>query len=217
MKRNIALLALLFITILSGFGQPFINDINRFIEQDRLNPPPQNAILFIGSSSFTMWYDVHEQFPEHIIINRGFGGSTLEDLIRYVEYVVYPYNPKQIVIYCGENDFASSDTVTVQLVVQRFTQLYNLIVEKYPEVNISYVSMKPSPSRWHLSNKFIAGNKCIKQFLEAKPNTSFINVWDKMLNYNGVPDSTIFLDDMLHMNSAGYEIWQNAIKPHLNN
>jgi lysophospholipase L1-like esterase len=164
-----------------------------------------------------MWYDVQQQFPKHIIINRGFGGSTLEDLIRYVEYVVYPYNPKQIVIYCGENDIASSDTVTVQLVVQRFTQLYNLIVEKYPEVNISYVSMKPSPSRWHLSNKFIAGNKGIKQFLESNPNTNFINVWDKMLNGNGVPDSTIFLDDMLHMNSAGYKIWQKAIKPHLYN
>ena len=217
MKRNIALLVILFNTILSGLGQPFINDINRFKEQDRLNPPPANAILFIGSSSFTMWYDVHEQFPEHIIINRGFGGSTLEDLIRYVEHVVYPYNPRQIVIYCGENDFASSDTITVQIVEQRFDQLYGLIVEKYPEVYISFVSMKPSPSRWHLSNKFIAANKGIKQFLESKPNTSFINVWGKMLNDNGVADSTIFLDDMLHMNSAGYEIWQNAIKPHLIN
>ena len=161
MKKHIALLALLLITILSGLGQPFINDINRFIEQDKLNPPPQNAILFIGSSSFTMWNDVHEQFPEQIIINRGFGGSTLEDLIRYVEYVVYPYNPRQIVIYCGENDFASSDTITAQTVKQRFAQLYGLIVEKHPEVYISFVSMKPSPSRWHLSDKFIAGNKCI--------------------------------------------------------
>ncbi len=215
MKRNFFIITILFISFFNGIGQSFIDDINRFKEEDRLKLPPQNATLFIGSSSFTMWYNVKEQFPEFTIINRGFGGSTLEDLIRYVEYIVYPYNPKQIVVYCGENDFASSDTISVELVTQRFVHLYKLIVEKYPEVNISYVSMKPSPSRWHLSGKFIAGNKGIQQFLEVKPNTSFINVWDEMLNISGLPDSTIFLDDMLHMNSEGYRIWQKAIKPHL--
>jgi lysophospholipase L1-like esterase len=215
MKRNFFIITILFISFFNGIGQPFIDDINRFKEEDRLKLPPQNATLFIGSSSFTMWYNVKEQFPEFTIINRGFGGSTLEDQIRYVEYIVYPYNPKQIVVYCGENDFASSDTISVELVTQRFVQLYKLIVEKYPEVNISYVSMKPSPSRWHLSSNFIAGNKGVQEFLETKPNTSFINVWDEMLNISGLPDSTIFLDDMLHMNSEGYRIWQKAIKPHL--
>ncbi len=215
MKNNFTLFVILFITTLHGLGQPFINDINRFKEQDKLNPPPTNAILFIGSSSFTMWYDVQEQFPDYTIINRGFGGSTLEDLIRYVEYIVYPYKPKQIVIYCGENDFASSDTISVQIVAERFTHLYNLIVIKYPDVKISYVSMKPSPSRWHLSKRFIDGNRFIQQFLEAKPNTSFINVWDKMLKSSGIPDSTIFLEDMLHMNKNGYAIWQKEILKHL--
>ncbi len=215
MKSSLIVILILFITIFNGLGQPFINDINRFIEQDKLNPPPTNAILFIGSSSFTMWYDVHEQFPDYTIINRGFGGSTLEDLIRYVEYTVYPYKPKQIVIYCGENDFASSDTISVQIVAERFTHLYNLIVIKYPDVKISYVSMKPSPSRWHLSKRFIDGNRFIQQFLEAKPNTSFINVWDKMLKSSGIPDSTIFLEDMLHMNKNGYAIWREEILKHL--
>jgi len=215
MKKKFTLFVILFITTLHGLGQPFINDINRFKEQDKLNPPPTNAILFIGSSSFTMWYDVQDQFPDYTIINRGFGGSTLEDLIRYVEYIVYPYKPKQIVIYCGENDFASSDTISVQIVAERFTHLYNLIVIKYPDVKISYVSMKPSPSRWHLSKRFIDGNRFIQQFLEAKPNTSFINVWDKMLKSSGIPDSTIFLEDMLHMNKNGYAIWQKEILKHL--
>ncbi len=215
MKSSLIVILILFITIFNGLGQPFINDINRFIEQDKLNPPPTNAILFIGSSSFTMWNDVHEQFPDYTIINRGFGGSTLEDLIRYVEYIVYPYKPKQIVIYCGENDFASSDTISVQIVAERFTHLYNLIVIKYPDVKISYVSMKPSPSRWHLSKRFIDGNRFIQQFLEAKPNTSFINVWDKMLKSSGLPDSTIFLEDMLHMNKNGYAIWREEILKHL--
>lgn len=213
-KRFYAILLLVLIAII-GFGQPFINDINRFKEIDKENPPPQNAILFIGSSSFTMWYDAQEQFPEYTIINRGFGGSTLEDQIRYFEDVILPYNPKQIVVYCGENDFASNDTISVNLVMQRFVKLYDLITISFPDVKVSYVSMKPSPSRWHLAKKFMAGNKDIQEYLESKPNSSYINIWNVMLNDSGLPDQSIFLDDMLHMNANGYKIWQRAIQPYL--
>ncbi|MDY0198737.1 MAG: hypothetical protein RBR68_13075, partial [Tenuifilaceae bacterium] len=87
----------------------------------------------------------------------------------------------------------------------------------FPGAKISYVSMKPSPSRWHLAEKLVTGNKNIKEFLESKPNTSYINVWDGMLNTSRLPDTSIFFDDMLHMNANGYKIWQTAILPHLVN
>ena len=215
MKRSLFVILIFFIPFLNGLGQPFIHDVNKFIEQDRLNPPPQNAILFIGSSSFTMWYDLQEQFTDYVIINRAIGGSTLEDQIRYVNDIVFPHSPKQIVIYCGENDFASSDTITVDIVTLRFITLFNLITERLPNVMVAYVSMKPSPSRWHLANKFMAGNNNIKAFLESKPNTSYINIWEPMLNKMGVPEKSIFLEDMLHMNKNGYEIWKKEIQPHL--
>ena len=215
-KKTCAILLLTLITI-AGLSQPFINDINRFKEIDKETFPPQNATLFIGSSSFTMWYDVQEQFPEHTIINRAFGGSTLEDQIRYFEDVVLPYNPKQIVIYCGENDFASNDTISANLVMQRFEELYHLITANLPNVQVSYVSMKPSPSRWHLAKKFMAGNKGIQEFLESKPNTNYINIWDLMLLDSGLPNQSLFLEDLLHMNANGYKIWQTAIQPHLIN
>ncbi|HEV8273318.1 MAG TPA: G-D-S-L family lipolytic protein, partial [Chitinophagaceae bacterium] len=83
--------------------QPFWNDIQNFKKQDSVSFPPKNAILLIGSSSFTKWTDVQDYFPGYTIINRGFGGSTLLDQIRYVNDIVFPYDPKQIVIYCGEN------------------------------------------------------------------------------------------------------------------
>ena len=109
---------------------PFWNDIQNFKKQDSIHFPPKNAILFIGSSSFTKWTDVQDYFPGYTIINRGFGGSTLLDQIRYVNDIVFPYQPKQIIIYCGENDLASSDTVTAAMVVDRFKQLYKIIREK---------------------------------------------------------------------------------------
>ena len=119
---------------------------------DSQTPPSADAVLFIGSSSFTMWYDVKDYFPDYTIINRGFGGSTLEDQIRYVGQIVYPYSPRQIVIYCGENDFAAVDTLSVETVTLRFVTLFDSIRHEMPHVPISYISMKPSPLRWSLAH-----------------------------------------------------------------
>jgi len=193
---------------------PFWNDIQNFKKQDSISFPPKNAILLIGSSSFTKWTDVQEYFPGYTIINRGFGGSTFLDQIRYANDIIFPYQPKQIIIYCGENDLASSDTVTATMVVDRFKQLYKMIREK-TEAPIAYVSMKPSPSRRHLFLKMRKGNQLIKDFLATQKNAVFINVHQKMLNTLGEPFPEIFLSDSLHMNAKGYTIWQKEIQPYL--
>lgn len=207
------LLAVFFIT--TGYAQhpPFYKDIQRFRSLDSADAPPKNSILFIGSSSFTIWKDVQEYFPEHRIINRGFGGSTLPDLIRYVEDIVYPYKPKQVVIYCGENDLAASDTVNAQTVAARFKTLFSLIRERYPKVPVLYISMKPSPSRERLMQKMDAGNWTIKEFLKQQKRSAYLDVYHLMLNADGRPREELFLKDMLHMNKNGYLIWQAALKP----
>jgi len=218
MKIQWLIFSLIFLLVIpAGFSQeyPYAEDIKRFKENDKLNPPPQHAILFAGSSSFTMWTDVQDYFPGFTIINRGFGGSTLQDLIRYAEDVIFPYLPKQVVIYCGENDVAYSDTVTGEVVFGRFRTLFGMIRDKLPGAKITYISMKPSPSRWNMADRMRTGNELIRQFLETKENTSFVNVWDDMLNEEGLPDPSIFLEDMLHMNSNGYAIWQKRIEPEL--
>ena len=108
-------------------AQPFAADIAAFQIQDAASFPAKQSILFVGSSSFTKWKDVQSYFPGYPIINRGFGGSSLPDVIRYADQIIFSYEPKQIVIYCGENDFAASDTVTAEMVVDRFETLFNLI------------------------------------------------------------------------------------------
>lgn len=191
---------------------PFWNDIQNFKKQDSFSFPPKNAILFIGSSSFTKWTDVQNYFPGYPIVNRGFGGSTLLDQIRYANDIIFPYHPKQIVIYCGENDLASSDTVTANMVADRFKQLYQIIRAK-TEAPIAFISLKPSPSRRHLFPKMIESNQQIKDYLAMQLNTTFIDVNTKMLNASGEPMPEIFLEDSLHMNAKGYAIWQKEIQP----
>lgn len=215
-KRIIALLFFISISATIFSQKPaFWNDIQAFKKQDSTQMPLPGQILFTGSSSFTLWKDVQNYFPGKPIVNRGFGGSTLADLIYYKEDVILPYKPKQIVIYCGENDFAASDTVTVATVVDRFKTLFGWIQSKYKNIPFAYVSMKPSPSRQHLMPKYEQANRLIKEYISKHPNTAFIDVYHAMLKPDGTPMTDIFLGDNLHMNTKGYAIWQQLMAPHL--
>jgi lysophospholipase L1-like esterase len=195
------------------FAQPFIKEIKAFKQQDSIAMPPQNAILFAGSSSFRLWKNIEADFLGHTIINRGFGGSSLPDVIRYTEDIIFPYSPKHIVIYCGENDFAADPKLPSDSVVRRFRILFSLIRSRFITTHISYVSMKPSPSRWKMKDQMIAANDGIKKFLKSQRRTSYVDVWTPMLAENGEPMKDLFLSDSLHMNTKGYAIWQKAIEP----
>ncbi|HTH32465.1 MAG TPA: GDSL-type esterase/lipase family protein [Lacibacter sp.] len=217
MAKQIAssILFLFFVIVINAQSKepfPFWNEVQKFKTADSVSFPASNQILLIGSSSFTLWEDVQTYFPDRKILNRAFGGSTIADVIRYRYDVIFPYQPKQIVIYCGENDFASSDTVTVETVVNRFVTLFTYIRAKYKNVPLAYVSMKPSPSRVHLMPKYKEGNKRIQTFLATKPNTKFVDVYSVMLTSAGEPMPDIFKEDRLHMNAKGYAIWKTKLQ-----
>lgn len=215
-KLTVAVLLLCVVSSHVSAQEPaFYSDIQNFKKKDSVHFPPKQVILFVGSSSFTKWTDVQEYFPKHTIINRGFGGSTLPDVIRYANDIITPYQPKQIVIYCGENDLASSDTITAQMVLERFTQLFYIIRQNNPSVRVAFVSLKPSPSRQHLWTKMVEANQLIKDFLATQKRTAFIDVYARMFNGDGTVMQDIFVEDNLHMNEKGYHIWQKIIEPYL--
>lgn len=207
------------LSVLSSCAQdapqpPFYQDIEKFRKADKEFLPPPDAILFVGSSSFTMWQDVHDYFPEQTIINRGFGGSQLSDLIRYADDVILPYHARQVVIYCGENDIAAGVPVTE--VFERFQKLFSIIRGESPDApHVLYVSMKPSPSREQLLPQYLEANALIREYLDGYPNTGYVDIFTPMLDGEGHPRQELFLNDNLHMNKKGYEIWKEAIAPHL--
>jgi lysophospholipase L1-like esterase len=192
---------------------PFAADIARFKAEDRSNPPAEGQILFVGSSTFTRWTDVGSYFPRHRILNRAFGGSTLLDQIRYANDVIFPYKPKQIVLYCGENDFATDPALTPDTLFRRFQTLYKIIRAGLPRVPLLYIGMKPSPGRWSLAGKFRAANRLIEQFCNNQRRVAFLSTWNVMLNEKGEPKPEIFVGDKLHMNADGYRLWSPLIEP----
>jgi lysophospholipase L1-like esterase len=212
-RVSLLLVVLLMANLLHAQQPPFYNDIQVFKQKDAAAPVAKGSILFVGSSSFTKWADVQAYFPGYPIVNRGFGGSSLPDLIRYADEIIFPYQPKQVVIYCGENDLAASDSVTAAMVIARFKTLFGMIRKKLGNTPVLFVSLKPSPSRSRLFPKMKKVNAGVKAFLRKHKNTAFADVYSKMLDDSGQPVKSIFLDDMLHMKPEGYTIWQKVIAP----
>ena len=200
-------------TLVHAQEAPFYKDIEVFKQRDAANPPVKQMILFVGSSSFTKWTDLQDYFPGYPVLNRGFGGSSLPDVIHYAGDIIFPYQPKQVVIYCGENDLAASDTVSAGTVVQRFKTLFSMIRNQLGNVPVVFVSLKPSPSRSRLFPKMIAVNAQVKAFLQKNKKTAFADVYSKMLDANGEPVQALFLEDNLHMNAKGYAIWKEVLQP----
>jgi len=197
-------------------AQPFKQEVLQFQKSDSIVMPPKGQIVFAGSSSFTRWKDVAMYFPGYPIINRGFGGATLVDLIYYVDEAIIQYQPSQVFIYCGENDMADVDTVSPATVLLRFRTLHTILLKKLPRATkIIFVSLKPSVARWHLEIKFIAANKLIEDYIATQKNMQYLDVHTAMLDENKVVLQDIFIADQLHMNPKGYLIWQKQFAPFL--
>ncbi|WP_172277792.1 GDSL-type esterase/lipase family protein [Chryseobacterium sp. LAM-KRS1] len=211
-----AFLLLSFAIFFSQEKKPmFWQDIQNFKKLDKETPPPKDAILLIGSSSFTRWTDMASYFPGKVIINRGFGGSRLTDLNAYADDLLAPYQPKQIIIYCGDNDFADNHDLKADVVVKRFKTFYKKIRQRFPNIEVDYISIKFSPSREILWPQMRETNKQIAAFMKKEKNAEYIDITKAMEDANGNVRRDIFLEDMLHLTPEGNKIWADVIRPYM--
>jgi len=187
-------------------------DMQRFAALDAASPPPRHAVLFVGSSSIRLWETLATDFPGVPVINRGFGGSELRDSTFYADRIVIPYAPRQIVMYAGENDLQAGRTP--QQVTADFRAFVERVRRDLPKARIAYISNKPSPSRAALLEAQRQANALIKT--EAgRLHVDYIDVFTSMLDASGRPREELFVEDRLHMNRTGYELWQQKVAPYL--
>jgi hypothetical protein len=205
----------LFIQAYAQQGFPFANEIRDFKHQDSLNFPARNGILFIGSSSIRLWNDLEQRFAGKPIIKRGVGGCELWQVVDfYTPYILFPYHPRKIFIYAGENDIAAGKNSA--FVLDEFQKLWQMIRQQLPKAQIYFMSIKPSPSRARYFNEMINANKLIKAYLVGKPKSHFVDVSSVIYKDNtSTPDSSLFKADYLHLNSRGYDRWQRVLKPYV--
>ena len=188
-------------------------EIAALVEIDRRQTPPANAVLFVGSSSIRMWKSVREDFPGVNVINRGFGGSHLEDLVFFAPKIVFPYRPKRIVVYSGENDIEAGQSA--ENVLADFKALLDLRDANLPGTPVIYISLKPSILRWAKWPEMSRANALIAAEAKRRKRVIFVDVAAKMLGTDGKPLPDIFVSDNLHLNAKGYSIFRTAVLPHV--
>jgi lysophospholipase L1-like esterase len=186
-------------------------EITGLVADDVAHPPPQDAVLFVGSSSIRLWTTLAGDFPGVPTINRGFGGSRLADSTYYADRIVVPYRPRLIVMYAGDNDIAEGHTS--QQVVDDFKAFVARVRRDLPHVAIACVSIKPSVARAAMWPQMRTVNDGIARWARTQKDVTLVDVTVKMLDAQGQPRPELLREDGLHMQPAGYAIWIEALKP----
>lgn len=217
-RRFLALLTALVVGPLVGFAEPapvikgparWEKDIAAYEAADKATPPPKDAIVFVGSSSIRLWKTLAQDFPQHQVLNRGFGGSEMGDSAHFADRIVLAYQPRFIVVYAGGNDLNAKKTP--EQVFEAFKSFVAKIRAKQKDTPIAYISIAGNPKRWAQVEQVRKANALIKAYTEEQPNLKFIDVFPAMLGADGLPKPDIFVKDNLHMNPKGYAIWTEIV------
>ncbi len=196
-----------------GVSAKWEEAIAAFEASDRARPPQKGGVVFVGSSSIRMWKTLAEDFPDENVINRGFGGSEIADAAAFAERIIWPHEPRLVVLYAGGNDLNAGKSP--QQVFADFRTFVVKVRERLPEAEIAFISIAGNPARWPQVEKVKAANAMMERFAREDPRVKFIDVFPHMLGSDGLPRPEIFSPDQLHMNAEGYKLWTKIVRPFL--
>ena len=188
-------------------------EIQVFEERDRVQPPSKNGVLFTGSSSIVYWESMEADFPGVPVLNRGFGGAQLRDLLRYAHRIVVPYVPSRVLIYAGSHDLRSGSTP--EMVLKDFVAFCQLLHQPLPEARVYFISLKPSIAKWDSIQMDVAANQLVAEYAGGAPSVDFIDTHTPMLAESIPPPRKYFAPDLNHLSRRGYELWAQIIRPYL--
>lgn len=189
-------------------AEPLAKDIEAFEARDKTDPPPQNEIVLVGSSSIRFWKST-EAFPDLKVINRGFGGSQMSDSVGYADRIVLPYKPRIVVVFAGGNDINAKKTP--ERVSDDFKALVGKIHGALPKTKIYFISLFPNVQRRSQNPQCQKVNELIEAFTKTDPRLGYIDTASKMRAEDGGPRPDLLRPDGLHMNDEGYKIWNELV------
>jgi len=196
-----------------GDPQAWEASIRRFEARQRLQPAPAGVILFTGSSSITFWSSLVKDMAPLPVLNRGFGGSRMTDVVHYAERIVRPSHPRAVVLFAGTNDIADPKPATARQVFEGYLAFGSAIQAALPGTPIYYISITPTPLRWKYWPIVREANRLIQAHTGASPALHFIDIAGAFLSPDGLPDRRLLRSDRLHPNARGYQHWTALIKP----
>ena len=189
----------------------FENDVREFEAADKTTPPPEKAIVCVGSSSMKMWRNnIKEDLAPLTVIPRGFGGSNFNDLLYYTERLVIAYEPRAVLVYEGDND--AKIGLSTDEIMAKAKAFVEKVHQALPDCRIYFISVKPSIARWNIWPEMKDINSELEQFSKSDSRLTYIDVASPMIGETGKPKA-VFKKDNLHMARDGYIIWRDAVRP----
>ena len=182
---------------------------------DKTEAHPDDAILFVGSSSIRRWDTIATDMAPYHPIRRGFGGSRWSDVAIFADRLITPHKFRAVVFFVA-NDISGRDSdKSPDEVAALFAHVWQRVRAHAPDAPVFYIAVTPTPSRWAAWSKTKAANSKVSEFCSSKNNTWFIGTESIYLDANGQPRPDLFVADRLHLNPEGYTRWAAAIKSHL--
>jgi hypothetical protein len=187
--------------------------IRAYEENDRRCWPDPGAILFTGSSSIRYWRTLERDMDPLPVFNRGFGGCHLSHVIHCADRIIFPYRPKAIVLYAGENDLGWTSRKRPGIVLQDFQRFVELARSKLPMTRVYFISIKLARLRRGRWRAMREANKLVEEFARGREGVAFIDTTTAMLNPSGAPKPEFLPWYRMHMTARGYALWSAIVKP----
>lgn len=213
-RKSLLFLLLAGFVYLSGTAQtiPFEDEVKAISARIDSAGWTQGSTVFTGSSTIRMWKDVQSVFPDTPILNTGFGGSKASDLEKHLFPLVIRFEPSRVFIYEGDNDIWAN--VPVADIMTSLDHIVTRLLVIDPNSELYLIGPKPSPSRWEKKSNYLILNQKIEEYCRAKEGVNFVDTWKPLTDSGGNPRPELYLEDQLHLNQEGYEIWASIFKPY---
>lgn len=160
-----------------------------------------------------MWKTLAEDMDGIQTVRRGFGGSQIADSTEMADRIVFPYNPRMVVLYAGDNDIAAN--APPEKVLADFKAFVKKVRSRMPAVPVAFISIKPCMARWNLIDTVRVANALVRHYCESERDLKYIDVFTLTLGCDGKPLPELFESDLLHLNREGYKLWTRIIRPQL--
>ncbi len=190
-------------------------DISKFELLDKSENYPDDAVLFAGSSSIRLWNTLEIDMAPFSVIQRGYGGAKLSDFAVYADRIFSPHKCSALVMFIANDITGSNNDKKPEEVKELFLNVLKTFRKNHPNTPFFWIAVTPTSSRWKAWPEISEANDLIRETCENRHNTYFIRTDYAFLTKAGTPNDSLFVEDKLHLNSKGYQIWTEIIKSEL--
>lgn len=189
-----------------------------FAAADEDAPPPDGAVLFVGSSTIRLWETLAEDMAPLPLYRRGFGGAKVNDVLVYANRIITNYRPSAVVVYVGGNDVTSvlcNEPKPAERIAELTRNLIAKIHAGLPAKPVYYVAIKPTSGDDGDLERAAAVNVALRDTAATDELLFFIDANDAVVGTDGRVRPELLKRDGVHLNREGYALWAPVIRERL--